>query len=306
MNDWWISFDIESRRKVIQSYDYCYDSMQLHCCPLQGCRSKQVCNNFNKQGQKVNQLKKDLPWWDDFCIGFDNHATQAIFEAWSSLLVQNMNSCGCSSVHNTGVKLFCADTWNQPPKVFSEKVVEDLETFKLGSAENVSVFCKLLRLVCEAFVLWLEACQRPASWFLPEGLQPDSQIQYCYTMLRIVAIFSLESWLRSCCEGSRQWWWLSPSFQDSGSSNSQQQQQPPPLSNKSAADLQVQVPLSSRQPDQHASPSRAVLLTSPLPQQQVGQAGPVWAVGLVVHWALLLHSGGFSAQVKTWRQGWPL
>merc|ERR1712032_1739871 len=91
--------------------------------------------------------------------------------------------------HNTGVKLFCADTWNQPPKVFSEKVVEDWETFKLGSAENDSSF---------------------------------------------------NNW----------------------------QQQPPPLSNKSAADLQVQVPLSSKQPDQHASPSQAVLPTSPLPQQQ--------------------------------------
>merc|ERR1712032_730892 len=68
---------------------------------------------------------------------------------------------------NTGVKLFCADTWNQPPKVFSEKVVEDWETFKLGSAENDSSF---------------------------------------------------NNW----------------------------QQQPPPLSNKSAADLQVQVPLSNR------------------------------------------------------------
>ena len=58
-------------------------------------------------------------------------ATQIIFEPWSSLVKENVNSW--SRVHNTGVKVFFADASNLTSIVVPEKVVADLGTFILGT-----------------------------------------------------------------------------------------------------------------------------------------------------------------------------
>ena len=92
MNDCWIF--ICRRLKVIQSYDYCYDSRQLlHC--FWGVAE----NNFKKQLQKVNQPKRTNSNNETTLVYTSATQSQAIVEGWSSLLLENTNSWGECTQH---------------------------------------------------------------------------------------------------------------------------------------------------------------------------------------------------------------